>query len=102
MPDVRDPGFAAKAADEIVQLLEHSQGRAFCLFTSYAQMNDLYEPGRSRGSLPEPRKGHARTYPFVQIVHPRITCEQAKTPAPALLQQLDDFINGLFRKPTVN
>src|SRR5438046_10610728 len=29
MPEVRDPGFAAKAADEIVQLLENSHGRAF-------------------------------------------------------------------------
>jgi ATP-dependent DNA helicase DinG len=43
MPDVRDPGFAAKAAEQIVALLELSQGRAFCLFTSYAQMNDLFE-----------------------------------------------------------
>src|SRR2546423_1453314 len=48
MPDVRDAGFPAKAADEIVQLLELSQGRAFCLFTSYSQMNDLFERVRSR------------------------------------------------------
>ncbi|HXA83270.1 MAG TPA: ATP-dependent DNA helicase, partial [Methylomirabilota bacterium] len=47
MPDVRDAGFAGKAADEIVQLLELSQGRAFCLFTSYAQMNDLFERVRT-------------------------------------------------------
>jgi ATP-dependent DNA helicase DinG len=52
MPDVRDAGFAGKAADEIVQLLEHSQGRAFCLFTSYSQMNDLFERVRSRVSFP--------------------------------------------------
>src|SRR5499427_7983710 len=39
MPDVRDAGFSSKAADEIVQMLDHSQGRAFCLFTSYSQMN---------------------------------------------------------------
>ncbi len=52
MPDVRDAGFAAKAADEIVGLLERSEGRAFCLFTSYAQMNDLYERVRSRVSYP--------------------------------------------------
>jgi ATP-dependent DNA helicase DinG len=51
MPDVRDAGFAPKAADEIVRLLEHSQGRAFCLFTSYTQMNDLYERVRSRVSF---------------------------------------------------
>lgn len=43
MPDVRDPGFATKAANEIVVLLNLSRGRAFCLFTSYAQMNDLFD-----------------------------------------------------------
>jgi ATP-dependent DNA helicase DinG len=52
MPDVRDPGFAGKAAEEIVGLLERSQGRAFCLFTSYSQMNDLYERVRSRVDYP--------------------------------------------------
>ncbi len=52
MPDVRDPGFAPKAADEIVSLLELSQGRAFCLFTSYAQMNDLFERVQARVNFP--------------------------------------------------
>ena len=52
MPDVRDSGFAAKAAEQIVSLLELSQGRAFCLFTSYAQMNDLF--GRVCGHLDFP------------------------------------------------
>jgi ATP-dependent DNA helicase DinG len=52
MPDVRDSGFAAKAADEIVKLLELSQGRAFCLFTSYLQMNDLFERVRPRVAFP--------------------------------------------------
>jgi ATP-dependent DNA helicase DinG len=52
MPDVRDAGFAAKAADEIVSLLELSQGRAFCLFTSYAQMNELFERVRRRVEFP--------------------------------------------------
>lgn len=52
MPDVRDPGFSAKAADEIVQLLGYSRGRAFCLFTSYTQMKDLFERVRSRVSYP--------------------------------------------------
>src|SRR5438046_4917840 len=52
MPDVRDAGFPAKAADEIVQLLELTRGRAFCLFTSYSQMNDLFERVRSRVSFP--------------------------------------------------
>ena len=52
IPDVRDPRFAVGAADEIVKLLEISQGRAFCLFTSYSQMNDLYERVRTRVSFP--------------------------------------------------
>jgi len=52
MPDVRDAGFGAKAADEIVNLLELSQGRAFCLFTSYTQMNDLFERVGNRVDFP--------------------------------------------------
>jgi ATP-dependent DNA helicase DinG len=52
MPDVRDAGFPAKAADEILKLLELSRGRTFCLFTSYSQMNDLFERLRSRAPFP--------------------------------------------------
>jgi ATP-dependent DNA helicase DinG len=52
MPDVRDAGFAAKAADEILRLLKLSAGRAFCLFTSYAQMKDLYERVSVRSPFP--------------------------------------------------
>jgi ATP-dependent DNA helicase DinG len=59
LPDVRNPGFGAAAADEIVKLLELSQGRAFCLFTSYSQMNDLFERVRSRVSFPMLLQGTA-------------------------------------------
>ena len=59
MPDVRDAGFPGKAADEIVQLLELSQGRAFCLFTSYSQMNDLFERVRTRVEFPLMLQGTA-------------------------------------------
>ena len=52
MPDVRNPGFGEAAADQIVELLELSQGRAFCLFTSYAQMNDLYQRVLERVDFP--------------------------------------------------
>jgi len=52
MPDVRDASFAPKAADEIAQLLEITDGRAFCLFTSYSQMNDLFERLRNRLDFP--------------------------------------------------
>ncbi len=43
MPDPRSPGFAAEAARTIEQVLDASRGRAFCLFTSYAQMREAYE-----------------------------------------------------------
>ena len=52
MSDVRDAGFGVQAAEEIVRLLEISQGRAFCLFTSYSQMNDLYERVSRRLAYP--------------------------------------------------
>jgi ATP-dependent DNA helicase DinG len=43
MPDPRDPEFPEAAAQCIRRVLDLSRGRAFCLFTSYAQMRDLYE-----------------------------------------------------------
>jgi ATP-dependent DNA helicase DinG len=49
---VRSPSFAPAAADEIAKLLELTQGRAFCLFTSYSQMNDLFERVRNRVAFP--------------------------------------------------
>jgi len=42
LPDPRTPQFAAKASDRIRRLLEITRGRAFVLFTSYAQMNEVY------------------------------------------------------------
>jgi ATP-dependent DNA helicase DinG len=52
LPDVRDAAFPERAAQEITRLLEISRGRAFCLFTSYAQMNDQYERVRTRVPFP--------------------------------------------------
>jgi ATP-dependent DNA helicase DinG len=43
LPDVRNPVFGERAAEEITKLLEISRGRAFCLFTSTAQMRDLHK-----------------------------------------------------------
>jgi ATP-dependent DNA helicase DinG len=43
MPDVREPEFVAGAAEEIARLLGISRGRAFCLFTSYSQMGQVFE-----------------------------------------------------------
>jgi ATP-dependent DNA helicase DinG len=43
LPDPRTPQFVAQAADRIRKLLEITRGRAFVLFTSYAQMNDVHQ-----------------------------------------------------------
>src|SRR4029077_37077 len=43
LPDPRTPQFGVKAAERIRRLLEITRGRAFVLFTSYAQMNDIYQ-----------------------------------------------------------
>jgi ATP-dependent DNA helicase DinG len=43
LPDPRNPGFAAAAGKEIVEILDLSRGRAFVLFTSYQQMRLVYD-----------------------------------------------------------
>ena len=43
MPDPREPNFQDEAVKRIRRMLEITRGRAFCLFTSYAQMRELYE-----------------------------------------------------------
>jgi ATP-dependent DNA helicase DinG len=52
LPDVRHTSFGERAAQEIIELLEISHGRAFCLFTSNAQMKDLYERVSGRVRFP--------------------------------------------------
>jgi ATP-dependent DNA helicase DinG len=43
MPPPRDPQFVVQATEKIRRVLEITRGRAFCLFTSHAQMRELYE-----------------------------------------------------------
>ena len=43
LPDPRSPAFTAAAAREIIEILTHSRGRAFVLFTSYQQMRLIYD-----------------------------------------------------------
>jgi ATP-dependent DNA helicase DinG len=43
MPEPQSPAFVDRAAGEVVRLLELSRGRAFVLFTSYANMNAVAE-----------------------------------------------------------
>ncbi len=52
MPPPRDPNFIAQAAEKIRRVLEITRGRAFCLFTSYAQMRELHD--RLLTQLPYP------------------------------------------------
>ncbi len=52
MPDPREPDFTMHAAERIRRVLEITEGRAFCLFTSYAQMRVMYE--RMLAELPYP------------------------------------------------
>jgi ATP-dependent DNA helicase DinG len=86
LPDVRNPGFAAAAADEIVKLLELSHGRAFCLFTSYSQMNDLFERVRNRVAFPLLLQGTA----------PRsLLLERFKNTAGAVLFATSSFWQGV-------
>jgi ATP-dependent DNA helicase DinG len=59
MPDVRSPAFSASAAEEIRGVLEISQGRAFCLFTSYSQMRDVFERVSRRVGFPLMLQGTA-------------------------------------------
>jgi ATP-dependent DNA helicase DinG len=86
MPDVRDAAFAAKAAEQIVTLLELSDGRAFCLFTSYAQMNDLFERVRKQVDFPLLLQGTA----------PRTTLlERFKTTPNSVLFATSSFWQGV-------
>jgi ATP-dependent DNA helicase DinG len=59
IPDVRDPKFITTAAQEIMRILEITQGRAFCLFTSYNQMREIYERVRPRIPYPALLQGTA-------------------------------------------
>jgi ATP-dependent DNA helicase DinG len=43
MPPPRHPDWVPQATEKIRRMLEITRGRAFCLFTSYAQMRELYE-----------------------------------------------------------
>ena len=59
LPDPRTPQFVAKAADQIRKLLEITRGRAFVLFTSYAQMNEIHQRLLGEIEFPLLRQGDA-------------------------------------------
>lgn len=59
LPDPRTPQFAAQAAERIRRILEVTRGRAFVLFTSYAQMRDIHERLLSQVEFPLLLQGDA-------------------------------------------
>jgi ATP-dependent DNA helicase DinG len=59
LPDPRTPQFTVMAAERIRKLLEITRGRAFVLFTSYAQMNDIYHRLLGEVEFPMLRQGDA-------------------------------------------
>ena len=59
LPDPRTPQFGPKAAESVRKLLEVTRGRAFVLFTSYAQMNDIYQRLLGELEFPMLRQGDA-------------------------------------------
>jgi ATP-dependent DNA helicase DinG len=59
MPEPSSPTFVDRAADEVARILEVSRGRAFVLFTSYANMNAVAERIASRVDYPILMQGEA-------------------------------------------
>jgi len=59
LPDARAPQFTALASERIRRLLEITRGRAFVLFTSYAQMNDIYQRLLGELTFPMLKQGDA-------------------------------------------
>ena len=59
LPDARALQFATLAAERIRKLLEITRGRAFVLFTSYAQMNDVYQRLLGELNFPMLKQGDA-------------------------------------------
>jgi ATP-dependent DNA helicase DinG len=59
MPDPREPSFTQQATMRIRQLLEITRGRAFCLFTSHAQMQQVHDALLGQLSYPMLLQGSA-------------------------------------------
>jgi len=59
LPDPRTSQFASEATGVIRRLLEITRGRAFVLFTSYAQMNEIYDRLLGQLEFPMLKQGDA-------------------------------------------
>ncbi len=76
MPDPRSPEFIDAAADQVMELLRCSRGRAFVLFTSYAALREV-------------RARIDRRLPYPVLV-------QGSAPRSALLQQFRETSNAVL------
>jgi ATP-dependent DNA helicase DinG len=66
MPAPRDPEFVAQATEKIRRVLEITRGRAFCLFTSYAQMRELHDRLLTQVPFPLMMQGSAPRHVLLQ------------------------------------
>ncbi len=86
MPDPREKDFNSKAADEIIEILRRTEGRAFVLFTSYASLRAVEE--KVAAALPYPL--------FVQGNAPRgVLLDRFKATANAVLLATSSFWQGV-------
>ncbi len=66
MPDPRHPDFIAQATEKVRRVLEITRGRAFCLFTSYAQMRELHDRLLAEVPFPLLMQGSAPRHVLLQ------------------------------------
>ena len=86
MPPPRHPDFIPQATEKIRRILELSRGRAFCLFTSHAQMRELHD--RLLQQLPYPL--------FMQGSAPRhVLLQQFRETPNAVLFGTSSFWQGI-------
>ncbi len=52
MPDPRSPQFVASAAREVIEILKRTNGRAFVLFTSYANLRQVHQAAAAELNFP--------------------------------------------------
>ncbi len=71
MPNPNEPDFAMHAAERVRRVLEITEGRAFCLFTSYAAMRAMHD--KLLTQLPYPLLLHGTAPRHVLLQHFRDT-----------------------------
>ena len=86
LPEPGEAGFPDAAAEEVIRLLEFSQGRAFVLFTSFQQMRQIFERVRGKVRYPLLLQGTAPK---------RALLEQFQSLAGAVLFATSSFWQGV-------